>query len=179
MENNNVDFKWYMIRVRTNKEKDALENVKTEVRLNNLEKYVLDYLIPTERRVIVSRGKKINRESLVFPGYVMIHCQMIGELPRTIKKSNFVSDIIGDNGKPTPLKESEVSKIIGDIEVAHSDDTHLIGDVIKIMDGPFSGFNGSILNINTDKNKLEIAVMIFGKETKMEIKSDQCERIKN
>lgn len=58
---NNIDFKWYMIRVRTNKEKDALENVKTEIRLNNLEKYVLDYLIPTERRVIISRGKKINR----------------------------------------------------------------------------------------------------------------------
>lgn len=103
---------------------------------------------------------------------------MVGELPRTIKRTNYVSDLVGDNGKPTPLKDSEVTKIIGDIEVAHSDDTYLVGDVVKIVDGPFSGFNGSILNINNDKNKLEIAVMIFGKETKMEIKNDQLERIK-
>jgi len=176
---NKLDFKWYMIRVRTNKEKDALENIKNEIKLNNLEKYVLDYLIPTERRIVVSRGKKINRESLVFPGYVMIHCQMVGELPRTIKRTNFVADLVNDNGKPTPLKDYEVSKIIGDIETSHADNSHIVGDMVKIMDGPFAGFNGSVLNIQPDKNKLEIAVMIFGKETKLEIKNDQCEKIKN
>ena len=176
---NNSENKWYSIRVVAGKEKKAVENITAELKVNNLEHYVSEILVPTERKVIVSKGKKINRESIVFPGYIMINANMVGELPRTIRRTNLVADLLGNSkGRPTPMKKEEVDRILNNIETSHADNSLVVGDIVNITEGAFGGFNGTITDINESKNKIEVSVMIFGRETKLELNKEQCDRAK-
>lgn len=174
-----ANFKWYMIRVATGKEAKSVENIKSELRLNKLEQYVSDIVLPKERAIIQRQGKKYNREKLTFPGYVLIQAHMIGELPRTLNRTNLVAGIVGDNNKPQALKASEVERIFGNIVSSHAVDSFLVGDSVNVMDGAFTGFKAVVNNINNDKRKLDLTIMIFGRETSMELSFDQVEKIKN
>lgn len=175
MTNNN--FKWYMISVRSGREKQALEILKKDISIHNLDKYVEEYLAPTERKIITMRGKKVNRESMIFSGYIMAKLSLNGELIRTIKKSTYVSNIVGTDGTPTPLSDAEVTRIIDNIEKTHSVKSYIIGDSVKIIDGVFASFNGNVLIVDDSKKELELSVLILGRETKIKIDMDKCEKI--
>lgn len=176
MINNNI-FKWYMISVRSGREKQALEMLKSDIKIHNLEQYVEDYLAPTERKIITISGKKVSRESMVFSGYIMAKLSLNGELIRTIKKSTYVANIVGTDGVPTPLSDAEVSRIVDNIEKSHSIKSYIIGDSVKIIDGAFASFNGNVLNVDENKKEIEISVLILGRETKIKISMDKCEKI--
>jgi len=175
------DGKWYAIRVVSGKEKKALENLRFGLKVNNLTKYVGDILLPMEKEYKIRNGKKITREKLTFPGYILIEAKLNGELSRLIKRTNFVVEVTGDSkGIPTPLKQKEVDRIIGKIDENIKNDENIpfiVGEVVNIIDGAFSTFKGDIIHIYETKNTLKVNVTIFGRVTPVELSYLQVDKV--
>jgi transcriptional antiterminator NusG len=141
-------------------------------------------LVPTEKVVQVRDGKKIAKEKVYFPGYLMIEANLVGEIPHIIKSITGVIGFLGEvkGGDPVPLRLSEVNRMLGKVdELAVNTDTQnipfIIGETIKVVDGPFNGFNGTIEKINEEKRKLEVMVKIFGRRTPLELGFMQVEKV--
>lgn len=175
-----MNSKWYMIRVVSGKEKQAIENLKAELRVHELEKYVTNLVLPKARTIVKVKGKNVNRDKLTFPGWLLIEAEMAGELPRTIKRTNLVRGFAGDvNGNPVSLKQAEVDKIFFDMDKSYSEEGFLKGDEITIKEGAFTGFKATVENVLEDKKKLELSVIIFGRHTPLEMTFEQVEKNKN
>jgi transcriptional antiterminator NusG len=178
---NNENTKWYALRVVAGKEKKALENLETEIRVNDLDSWVTEILLPSEKKSMMRQGKRIEREQLTMPGYIFIQCHLIGELPSTIKNTNLVIGFTGDrNNNPIALRQSEVDRMIGRIEEikeASGKITYMVGELVQILDGPFSSFKGDIVNVDEDKEEVEVNVKIFGRETPVKINYLQVDRV--
>jgi transcription termination/antitermination protein NusG len=146
--------------------------------------YVSQVLVPTEKVVQVRDGKKISKEKVYFPGYVMVEANLMGEIPHVIKSITGVIGFLGEvkGGNPVPLRTSEVNRMLGKVdELSITSDIQNIpfniGETIKVIDGPFNGFNGTIEKINEEKRKLEVMVKIFGRKTPLELSFMQVEKV--
>jgi len=174
--------KWYVLRVTSGKEKKIKELIEHELKENNLEQYVEQILIPTEKVYQIKKGKKITKERNYFPGYILIYADLIGEVPHVIKKVNGVFNFLCDSsGNPTPLKPAEINRIFGKIDelaekVEEIESPFNINDVVKVIDGPFMGFTGTIDEINEEKKKLKVIIKIFGRKTTVELNFFQVEK---
>ena len=177
-----MDKKWYVVRAVSGKERKVKELIESEVRNLNLTEYVSQVLIPTEKVYQIRKGKKISKERSCFPGYVLIEAVMIGELPHIIRNlTNVVGFLGSSDGEPIPLRESEVRRILGKIDELVDMDEELnipfiVGESIKIIDGPFNGFNGTIEEVHDEKKKLKVIVKIFGRRTPVELSFMQVEK---
>lgn len=172
------DKKWYVIRVAGGKEKKAKEYIESEIKALNKGNEVSQILIPTEKVYSVRNGKKVSKESIFFPGYILIEANLTGELQHIIRNlphvSGFLSDRHGKDKEPTPLRPSEVNRILGIVddlmEQEEQDATpYMVGEAVKITDGPFNGFEGTIEEVIQDKKKLKVMVKIFGRKTLLEL----------
>jgi transcriptional antiterminator NusG len=141
-------------------------------------------LVPTEKVVQVRDGKKITKDRVYFPGYVMIEANLSGEIPHIIKSITGVIGFLGETkgGDAVPLRMAEVNRMLGKVdELAVKTDSHVIpfniGETIKVIDGPFNGFNGTVEKINEEKRKLEVMVKIFGRKTPLELGFMQVEKV--
>lgn len=173
--------KWYVIRAAGGKEKKAKEYIENEVKRLGLSEYVSQVLIPTEKIFQVKNGKKVSTERIFFPGYILIECHLTGELQHIIRDVPNVSGFLSEkvvNGKtdrtPVPLRMSEVNRILGRVDDLLDQEEEnvtpfLIGEAVKIIDGPFNGFDGTIEEILQDKKKLKVMVKIFGRKTLLEL----------
>jgi transcriptional antiterminator NusG len=176
------DKKWYVLRAISGKEKQVKQLIEQEIKHLNLEDYVSQVLVPTEKTYQVRNGKKIKKERNFFPGYVLVEAQMDGEIPHILKSITNVIGFLGEeNKKPTPMRQNEVNRILGKVdELSTTDETinepFCVGERIKVTDGPFSGFNGIIENVNEEKKKLKVSVKIFGRKTPLELSFMQVER---
>lgn len=157
--------------------------IELEVKRNNLEDYVRQVLIPTEKIFQIRNGKKISKERNFFPGYVMIEADLVGEVPHIIKNVNNVIGFLGaeKGGDPVPLRNSEVNRILGKVdELAESEEElnipFVVGEGVKVIDGPFNNFSGVIEEINEEKKKLKVMVKIFGRKTPLELGYMQVEK---
>lgn len=175
--------KWYVVRAVSGKEKKVKEFIELEIRRNNLEDYVSQVLIPTEKIFQIRNGKKVSKERNFFPGYVMIEATLTGEVPHIIKGINNVIGFLGGEkgGEPVPLRQQEVNRILGKVdELAESEEElnipFVVGENVKVIDGPFNNFNGVIEDINEDKKKLKVMVKIFGRKTPLELGYMQVEK---
>lgn len=175
---NNTKAKWYMIKCVTGKEEKAIINLKREIELSNLEKYVEEIFCPKEKQFFIRKQKKITRDKIMFPGYILIKAELTGELPNIIKNVNYVAQIMGNSHGPEPLKNKEIDRILGNVEKAKTEVEFLIGETIKISDGPFKGFEAIIQDINKEKEKVTVQVMIFGTPRPMELNYMQIQRTK-
>lgn len=167
--------KWYVIRIVANKEKEAKENIDLEVKHSTLKDLVKQVIIPYEKVMHLRKGKKVITTRNHLPGYILIETDenSVSELSSMFKRISFVSGFLG-NKTPTPLRDKEVQDILGKLdELKNSKETLLdkfiIGEFVKIIDGPFSNFVGSIIDINEDKNKLKLNVRVFDRETPLEL----------
>jgi transcriptional antiterminator NusG len=140
--------------------------------------------VPTEKIVQIRNGKKISKERTYFPGYIMIKADLTGELPHVIKSVTNVIGFLGETkgGDPVPLRPAEVNRMLGKVdELSLSTEQinipYVIGENIKVIDGPFNGFTGAIEKINEDKRKLEVMVKIFGRKTPLELSYMQVEKL--
>lgn len=170
--------KWYALRVVSGKEKKAIENLEFELNVNDLNKFISNLLLPMEREFKLRNGKKVSREKLTFPGYLLMEAELNGELERVVKRTNFIIEFIGDKGRPTPLKQKEVDRIIGNIE-ENEDMTHVpffVGEFINIIDGPFSTFKGEITHVDEAKQNLKVNVSIFGRVTPVNLSYLQVDK---
>lgn len=178
-----IEKKWYVVRAISGKEKKVKELIEGEIIRNNLEEYVAQILIPKEKVFQIRNGKKISKERSFFPGYIMLEAALIGEVPHTIKNINGVIGFLGaeKGGEPVPLRLAEVNRILGKVdELAESDEEvtvpFVVGEVVKVTDGPFNSFSGIIEEINEEKKKLKVMVKIFGRKTPLELGFMQVEK---
>ena len=175
--------KWYVIRAISGKEKRVKELLELEIDRQKLNDYVEQVLIPTEKIYQIRKGKKISKEKNYFPGYVLIQAALIGEVEHVIKSLTNVLGFLGatKGGDPLPMRQSEVNRILGKVdELAVNDEEmnipYVVGESVKVVDGPFNNFNGIIENINEDKKKLTVMVKIFGRKTPLELNYMQVEK---
>lgn len=174
--------KWYVVRAIAGKEKKAKEYIENEISRLALQEFVSQVLIPTEKVYSVRNGKRISKDRSLFPGYVLIEANLVGEITHIIKSiPNVINFISEKNGSPVPLQDSEVNRILGKMDDLYGQseeltDPFIIGESVKIVDGPFSNFSGTIEEINEEKRKLKVTVKIFGRKTPVELSFIQVEK---
>ena len=175
--------KWYVVRAISGKENKIKSYIESEIERNNLTSYVSQILIPTEKVYQIRNGKKISKERSFFPGYILVEADLSGEVPHVIRGVNGVIGFLGaeKRGNPLPLRMSEVNRILGKVdELAETEEEmnipYVVGESIKVTDGPFNGFTGTIENINEEKKKLEVMVKIFGRKQPLELSFLQVEK---
>ena len=178
-----ITKKWYVIRAISGKEKRVKELLELEIDRHKLNDHVEQVLIPTEKIYQIRKGKKISKEKNYFPGYVLIQAALIGEVEHIIKSLTNVLGFLGatKGGDPLPMRQTEVNRILGKVdELAVNDEAmnipYVIGESVKVVDGPFNNFNGIIENINEEKKKLTVMVKIFGRKTPLELNYMQVEK---
>ena len=183
MADNNVN-KWYVVRAVSGQENKVKAYIETETARLGMADYISQVLVPTEKVVTVRDGKKIAKDKVYFPGYIMIEANLTGEIPHIIKSIPGVIGFLGETkgGDAVPLRLSEVNRMLGKVDElsVHVDTVAIpftIGETIKVVDGPFNGFNGTIEKINEEKRKLEVMVKIFGRKTPLELSFMQVEKV--
>jgi len=176
--------KWYVVRAIGGQENKVKSYIENEISRLGLSDYVDQVLVPKEKVIQIRNGKKINKERVYFPGYIMIEANLSGEVPHVIKSVTGVIGFLGETkgGDPVPLRKSEVNRMLGKVDELsiQSDNVaipFIVGEIIKVIDGPFNGFNGTIEKINEEKRKLEVMVKIFGRKTPLELSYMQVEKV--
>ncbi len=173
--------KWYVVRAVSGSEKKVKQYIESEISRLGLEEYVSQVLIPMEKVYQVRKGKKISAERNYFPGYVLIEAILTGEVPHIIRGVPGVLGFLGSGGEAVPLREHEVNRILGKVDELSEKDEELnvpfiVGETVKVTDGPFSSFTGVIEEINEEKKKLKVMVKIFGRKTPLELSFMQVEK---
>ncbi len=176
--------KWYVVRAVSGQESKIKDYISSEISRLGYENYLEDILVPTEKVIQFRNGKKINKEKVYYPGYIMIKADLSGEVPHVIKSVTNVIGFLGETkgGDPIPLRPSEVNRLLGKVDELELTKEHISipymeGENIKVVDGPFNGFTGSIENVNEEKRKLQVMVKIFGRKTPLELSYMQVEKI--
>jgi transcriptional antiterminator NusG len=175
--------KWYVVRAVSGQEKKVKEYIEAEIQHSKLTDHVAQVLIPMEKFYQIRNGKKVSKERNFFPGYIMMEADLVGEIPHIIKSIPGVIGFLGETkgGDPVPLRTSEVNRILGKVdELADSTEElnipFIVGETVKVIDGPFSSFSGVVEEINEEKKKLKVMVKIFGRKTPLELSYMQVEK---
>ncbi len=166
--------KWYVLRAISGKEAKVKEYIETDVKLRGLTDKVTQVLIPTEKVVQVRNGKRIVKEKPYLSGYVLVEAELVGDIAYLLRNTPNVLGFLGGMDEPTPIRQAEINRILGTVdELQETSDESLlefaIGEVVKVNTGPFSGFNGVIEEINTEKKRLKVMVKIFGRSTPVDL----------
>ena len=179
------ETKWYVLRVVSGKEKKVKEYLDIEVRRSDWGNVISQIFLPVEKVYKVQAGKKVMREKNFYPGYVMIEAidgKMTDEVIQSIRNVSGVIHFLGKE-KPIALRKSEVNKMLGKVdEMADAggmkmSEPFIVGETIKIIDGPFNDFNGVIEEVTDEKKKLKVQVKIFGRATPVELSYMQVEKL--
>jgi transcriptional antiterminator NusG len=181
------DPKWYVVRVVSGQEKKAKLYLENEIARQGLEAYIPEVMIPSEKVYEMRNGKKRMREKSFFPGYMMVLADLNhGEAYHTVTNIpgiiGFLGSGTGTSKIPVPLRQNEINRIFGKVDdIEDVEETHnkpfIIGESVKVMDGPFSGFTGTVEEVFHDKRKLNVMVKIFGRNTPVELNYMQVEKV--
>jgi transcriptional antiterminator NusG len=175
---------WYVLRVLSGKEKKMKQYIEKEMEHNNiLKRNISQVLVPTEKVYQIKKGKKVVNERNFFPGYVLVEVEgdkLEGDVISALKEINGVMNFLGGS-QPSPLKQSEINRILGKVDQAEEssetmNEPFIVGETVKITDGPFNDFDGTIEEVNEDKKKLKVIVKIFGRRTPVELNFMQVEK---
>ncbi len=177
------ELKWYVLKSVSGQESKVKNYIENEMKRLGFESYVTQVVIPMEKVIMMRNGKKVPKERPYYPGYLMVEANLVGEIPHIIKNIPGVVSFLSltKGGDPVPMRKSEVNRMLGrmdelsefatDVEIPY-----VVGENVKVIDGPFNGFNGTIEKILEDKKKLEVSVLIFGRKTPMELSFVQVEK---
>ena len=173
--------KWYVVRAISGKEKKAKEYIESEMAKRGWSNDVPTVLIPTEQVVAIRNGKKVIKERNFFPGYVIIEADLRDEIIPVIQNLPNVLDFLREReGKPIPMRQAEVNRILGkmdeNVDGSEMMDRFIVGENVKVIDGPFNSFVGVVEEVNEDKKKLKVTVKIFGRKTPLELSFSQVEK---
>jgi transcriptional antiterminator NusG len=180
---NQNEKKWYVLRAIGGKEKKVKEYIESEISHHNLQDFITQVLIPTEKIYQIRNGKKVSKERSYLPGYVLIEAILVGEVPHILRNVPNVIGFLGEErgGIPVPMRQSEVNRILGKVDELSETDEELnvpffVGEAVKVVDGPFNSFSGVIEEVNNEKKKLKVIVKIFGRKTPLELSFMQVEK---
>ena len=176
--------KWYVVRAVSGQENKIKSYIESDIARLGLSDFVEEVLVPTEKVIQIRNGKKVNKERNYFPGYIMIKANLSGEVPHIIRSITNVIGFLGETkgGDPVPLRTSEVNRMLGkvdelSVQTENVAITFKLGETIKVIDGPFNGFNGSIKKVNEEKRKLEVMEKILGRKTPLQLSYMQVEKV--
>ena len=177
-ENN---YKWYVLKAISGKENKVKEYIEGALVTSTLFKeYVSQVLIPTEKVVALRGNKRVVKERNLLPGYVLVECNLTDECYPLLRNIPNVLGFLSDgksSTKPKPVPQAEVNRLVGNVDEAAIeavlDETFLVGERVKVTDGPFNGFEGVINEVAADKRKLKVVVTIFDRQTPLELGYDQ------
>lgn len=166
--------KWYVVRAISGNEKKVKQYLESEINRLNLQEFISQVLIPTEKVYQVRNGKKISKERNYLPGYVLVEAVLVGEIPHIIRNIPGVLGFLGSKDEPVPLRPAEVNRILGKVDELSEQGAELsvpfiVGETVTVTDGPFNSFSGVIEEINEEKKKLKVMVKIFGRKTPLEL----------
>jgi transcriptional antiterminator NusG len=175
--------KWYVVRAVSGQEKKVRQYIEVEINRVGMADLVSQVLIPTEKIYQIRNGKKISKERNFYPGYILIEAALVGEVSHVIRNITGVIGFLGESkrGDAVPMRLSEVNRILGKVdELTESESVvtsnYIIGESVKVINGPFNGFNGTIEEINEEKKKIKVTVKIFGRKTPVELSFGEVER---
>ena len=184
MEEELGNMKWYVLRVMGGKENKTVTFIEKEIDRLKLQDFVAQILVPTEKVYQIKNGKKVSKDKNFFPGYVLVEANLVGEVPHILKNVTNVLGFLGatKGGVPVPMRQSEINRILGKVdEMALTDESvsipFVVGETVKVIDGPFNSFNAEIEGIDEQKKKLKLMVKIFGRKTPLELNFMQVEKI--
>jgi transcriptional antiterminator NusG len=175
---------WYVLRAITGKEKKAKEYIDKEVARLKLENTVPQVLIPSEKMYQIRRGKKVSKDRILFPGYIFVEAVLTPEIQHILVDIPHVIGFLGDGTKKNvvlPLRPSEVTRMLGNMDAVQNKEEEIltpfyVGEAVKVIDGPFNSFSGTIEEVNYEKKKLKVMVKIFGRKTPLELSFLQVEK---
>ena len=176
-----MSHKWYIVHAYSGFEKKVAAAISEKAKTKNIESAFSEIIVPTEEVVEVKKGKKRNAERKFFPGYVLTKMEMTDETYHMVKALPKVSGFLGQTkGQPSPVSESEINKILQDIEEGVSKPkpsvTFEVGEQVRVSDGPFASFNGLIEEIDEERSRVKVSVSIFGRSTPVELEYTQVEK---
>ena len=176
-----VEKSWYVLRAVSSKETKVKEYIDAEIKNGRLGDHVSQVLIPTEKVVQVRGGKRIVKERTYLPGYVLVEAALEGETVHILRNTPNVLGFLGGMDNPTPLRESEVNRILGKVDEMQEDLVDVVipyveGEAVKVTDGPFSGFSGVIEKVDNEKKKVTVTVKVFGRSTGLDLGFTQVEK---
>ena len=178
-----MDKRWYIVHAYSNFEKKVAESIREQAKQRGLEDLFEQVLVPTEKVTEVRRGRKIDAERKFFPGYVLVKMDMTDEAYHLVKNTPKVTGFLGTQNKPQAVSDREVERILGRVaEVGAAKPRQLIhyevGERVKVSDGPFQSFEGTVSEVDEEGGRLKVAVMIFGRETPVDLEYGQVEKLR-
>jgi transcriptional antiterminator NusG len=175
-------MKWYVLRAVSGKEAKVKEYLEALMKHDPmLEANVGQILLPTEKYAQLRNGKRVVKEKLFLPGYVLVEANLQGEVAHTLRFTPNVLGFLGGLDNPTPVRQADINRILGTAEetAIRTEEINVpftVDESVKVTDGPFSGFSGVIEEVNAEKHKLKVNVKIFGRKTPLELSFNQVEK---
>ena len=172
--------KWYIVQAYSNFEKRVKETLERDAAEKGLDHLFEEILVPTETVVEVRKGRKMESERKFFPGYVLVKVDLTDEAYHLVKNTPKVTGFLGSTSRPMPVSEKEVARIVGQIQEGVDSPRPMIsfdiGEVIKVVDGPFQSFNGTVESVDEENARLKVLINIFGQGTPVELNYTQVEK---
>lgn len=179
MEEEENSAKWYAVRTFTSHENKVKTNIENESKRLGLDDRILEVVIPNETVFEVRGGKRKTKIKNFLPGYILVRCKMDLKVKDVIQNLPSIVSFVGRRNEPTPLQKSEIDRIIGRVEerkdIATVETKFQVGDPIKVIEGPFNTFSGTVKEVNNEKQKLKVEVGILGRKTPVELDFSQVE----
>ena len=173
--------RWYIVHAYSNFEKKVAESIREQAKQRGLEDHFDEILVPVETGVEVRRGRKVNAERKFFPGYVLVKMDLTDEVYHLIKNTPKVTGFLGSDNKPMPISEVEANRILHQvqegIERPKPSVSFEVGEQVRVSDGPFASFNGTVEEVDEGRSRVKVAVSIFGRATPVELEFGQVEKL--
>tara|TARA_Y100000817_G_C16725926_1_gene485716 strand:+ start:230 stop:754 length:525 start_codon:yes stop_codon:yes gene_type:complete len=172
---------WYIVQAYSGFENKVADSIKDIMSKNSLSSSLGEILVPTQKVTEVKKGKRTQKQKKYFPGYVLVKIDLNKQIYHQIKNIQKVSGFLGPEGKPVPVSENEIKKIITQANESQTSPsggvTFEVGEKVKVCDGPFASFTGLVEEIEEEKSRLKVSVSIFGRPTPVDLEFNQVEKI--
>jgi len=180
-----IPLHWYVLKVQSNREKSIRDSLVRRIKREGVEDYFGEIVIPTEKVVETKGGKRKIREQKLFPGYMMIQCRLTDETWFLVRDTSGVGDFTGAAGRPIPMQEHEIQRMLGEPQAPGEEEkphrpvvrfSVQVGDVVKVKEGAFESFEGSVDSLDETSGKVKVIIEIFGRPTEVELEHWQVEK---
>jgi transcriptional antiterminator NusG len=176
-----MSMRWYIVHAYSNFEKKVSDSIREQAKQRNLEDKFDQILVPVEKVTEVRRGRKIDTERKLYPGYVLAKMELTDEVFHLIKNTPKVTGFLGAENKPMPISDSEAMRILHQVqegvERPKASISFEIGENVRVADGPFASFSGVVEEVDEGRSRVKVAVSIFGRATPVELEFGQVEKV--
>ena len=173
--------RWYIVHAYSNFENKVADSIREQAHAQGLDEHFSEILVPTEDVVEIRRGRKVNTERKFFPGYVLVKMDLTDEAYHLIKNTPKVTGFLGTDKKPMPISDAEADRILHQvqegIERPKPAVSFEVGEQVRVSDGPFASFNGTVEEVDEGRSRVKVAVSIFGRATPVELEFGQVEKL--